>query len=105
MPDPRQRPIPVTVEERKILNALKDKYEQITGDKGTWSHFLLNIALFSLTAIGANKLSKQVAPGRFQCPECLATITVVSAKPLFVGFVLISCPECNKEIVVGFERK
>lgn len=48
---PRQRPIPVTFEERTQLDKMKASYEEITGQRCDWGKFLIDICLLGLESL------------------------------------------------------
>jgi len=103
MAEPRQKPIPVTRDERQTLNARKQRYEKSTGDIGDWGNFLGNITLLGLAAVGIYKLVKTSARSRqsvdIQCPECSEAFVV--AVPGNVSRAInIDCPHCSEEFVI-----
>jgi len=99
----RQRPIPVTSQEREVLDKRKKKYEKSTGDSGDWGEFLATITLLGLAAAGIYKLVKAAKqPGQSVNVECIACRqTFVMALPNQVNrAVYIRCPHCQAELVV-----
>lgn len=53
MTKPRQKSLAVTFEERKQLDRMKARYEQITEQYCDWGQFLLAISLLGLEALQA----------------------------------------------------
>lgn len=103
MTEPRQRPIPVTSQERRFLEEQKQRYESNSGDTGDWGQFLGSIVLLGLAAVGiyalANAISRTPQSVDVQCPVCYNSF--VMALPTGVGRVLYTrCPHCQSEIVV-----
>lgn len=107
MSQPRQRPIPVTREERAELDRRKEIYEQQTGDSGDWGKALGVLTLGGLAALGVYALVKayQPTPTTWQvmCPnaECGAMFAVaITGSP--PRLAQVACPYCRTEMVVDF---
>ncbi|MFC1998838.1 hypothetical protein ACFLVR_04250 [Chloroflexota bacterium] len=103
MVEPRQRPIPVTSEERRSLDKYKQQYEKETGNTGDWGDFLGAIALLGLAALGIYALSKVVVRSEdsvdVRCAECSQNF--IMAVPKGIGPVVrTTCPNCKKELLV-----
>lgn len=101
--EPRQRPIPVTRQERELLEERKRRYEESTGDRGDWGAFLRTVTLLGLAAAGVYTLGRVIARSRqsinVECAGCRGTFVV--ALPDQVGrAVHITCPYCGVELVV-----
>ena len=102
MPNPRQRPIPVTSAERDRLQAAKSRYEQATGDAGDWGKFLGTISLLGLAAAGVYALGKAAARSvqsvDVECYACGRSflMAVPDGTP---RAVLTVCPHCGREVV------
>ena len=104
MNEPRQRPIPVTRQERAILEQQKKRYEAKTGDSGDWGEFLGTVALLGLAAagvyalVGATRRSPQSVD--VICSGCSKDF--VMAVPVGTGrAVQTTCPHCGLELVVN----
>lgn len=103
----RQQPIPVTTEQRRILNEMKFKYEEATGDKGSWGHFLIsigNLAMISskiTPAIEIVKLHKYSVDVRCVCRENFS----LSLQGIWLKTFTISCPFCESLSVVNLLEK
>lgn len=102
MPEPRQKPIPVTREERAALEQQKRRYEESTGDKGDWGKFLGTMALLGLAAAGIYGLAKATKRSEqsvnVECARCQRTFLM--AVPEQVGrAVHIICPYCGAELI------
>jgi hypothetical protein len=100
---PRQKPIPVTSQEREILEERKHLYEQTTGTRGDWGLFLNNITLLGLAAAGVYNLASIESRGQYsvnlKCGHCRHIFLM--ALPHEAGqALLIPCPKCRKELVI-----
>jgi hypothetical protein len=103
MSEPRQRPIPVTSEERKALDKYKQQYEKRTGSSGDWGDFLGAIALLGLAALGIYTISKAVRRSEdsvdVRCAACSQNFIMAVTKG--IGPVVKTvCPNCNGELLV-----
>lgn len=101
--EPRQRPIPVTSQERRFLEEQKQRYESNSGDTGDWGQFLGSMALLGLAAVGIYALARAInrTPQSVdvQCSVCYNSFLL--ALPTEVRRVLYTrCPHCQSEIVV-----
>ncbi len=103
MSEPRQRPIPVTSQERAVLEQQKRLYEKATGDSGDWGEFLGKIALLGLAAVGVYALAKatQRSPQSVDvdCGSCGGKFVMALPKGAG-GAVYTTCPHCSVELVV-----
>lgn len=99
----RQSPIPVTSQERELLNEQKGKYETHSGDTGDWGKFLETMALLGLAVAGVYLLVKalQVNPrsANVRCSNCGKDFTV-ALQPGTAKAILVNCPHCQVELVV-----
>ena len=107
MDEPRQRPIPVTRQERANLEQHKQRYEGATGDSGDWGRFLGTVALLGLAAAGIYGLVKATKRSRqsvdVSCDGCSRTF--VMAVPEGTGrAVYTTCPHCGMELVVDLGK-
>ena len=107
MPEPRQRPIPVTSKERAELDRRKELYESATGEPGDWGKALGILTLGGLAALGVYALVKAAQPTsatwQVTCPNsaCRATFAVaISGSP--ARLAQVACPNCQIEMVVDF---
>lgn len=103
MSEPRQKPIPVTRQERASLEQHRRRYEDTTGDRGDWGKFLGTIVLLGLAAAGIYSLAKasekSAQTGNIQCPVCKRDFLM--AVPTGTGRVIYTkCPLCKAELVV-----
>ena len=103
MAEPRQRPIPVTRQERDRLDEHKRRYQEATGDSGDWGSFLGTIALMGLAALGIYGLARATRRSTnsvtVDCPSCAEAFTVALPEPE-PRVVETICPYCNAELVV-----
>lgn len=103
-PERRQRPIPVTSSERKILDTYKGDWENRTGSQSDWGEFLGAVVLLGLAAAGIYALAEVIArndPHSLQvsCPKCSQRFVV--AVPQNTGeAVQVGCPHCQASLVV-----
>ncbi|MBM3176188.1 MAG: hypothetical protein FJZ93_10845 [Chloroflexi bacterium] len=103
MDEPRQKPIPVTRQERASLEQHKQRYEGATGDTGDWGKFLGTIALLGLAAAGIYALVKATERSQQSVDVCCCRCSrnFVMAVPEGTGrAVYTSCPHCGIELVV-----
>lgn len=102
MTERRQRPIPVTREERAHLDEHKRRFENATGSSGDWGAFLRTITLIGLGALGiygfARAVKRSTESATILCPGCGANfaVSIQSPQPRVVEVV---CPNCNAELV------
>jgi len=103
MVERRQRPIPVTGQERTILAEQKKRYEQSTGDRGDWGKFLGTVTLLGLAAAGIYALaSATTRSGQSVSVECAGCgESFLMAIPSGTDRAIYTiCPHCDKELVV-----
>ena len=102
MTDPRQKNVPLTFKERQTLDAAKQLYEEKTGDTGDWGKFLLTVTAAGLAALGIHKLVKaNKNRPRVECVYCGAVFPIAYSGEL-PRVASITCPKCDKELVVDF---
>ncbi len=103
MSEPRQKPIPVTRQEREHLSEHKRRYQEATGDSGDWGRFLGTVTLMGLAALGIYGLVKATRRSTnsvtVSCPSCTEAFTVALQEPE-PRVVEAICPRCNAELVV-----
>lgn len=103
MSDPRQKPIPITSQERAELEDQKRRYEDSTGDRGDWGKFLTTVTLLGLAAAGIYALTKATARSRqsvnVECCECGETF-IMAVPSLADRAIYTTCPHCGEELVV-----
>src|SRR4030042_1639801 len=102
MTEPRQRPIPVTSQERRFLEEQKRRYENRSGNNGDWGQFLGAVVLLGLAALGiyalVNAVNRTSQSVDVQCSTCGNTF--VMALPVDVRQVIYTrCPHCQSELV------
>lgn len=107
MTEPRQRPMPVTRQERVALEQHKLRYEQATGDTGDWGKFLGTVALLGLAGTGIYALVKATerSPQSVDVRCCRCNGSFIMAVPSGTGRALYTtCPGCGAELVVDLGR-
>jgi len=104
MADPRQKNVPLTFKERQRLDAAKKLYEEKTGDAGDWGKFLVGVTAAGLAALGIYKLvtSSKKRP-RVECAYCAAVFPIAYSGEL-PRIAYVTCPQCDKEMVVDFSE-
>ena len=104
VPERRQRPIPVTSQEREKLEVAKEKFEQRTGSTYDWGRFLTATITLGLAAAGIYGMAKVIKSARssveVQCPQCSKNFTVALAGESANVYQVI-CPSCETELVVN----
>jgi len=104
MPNPNQSNLPVSKEERELLNIAKNKYEGEHGS-GDWGKFLVGLAAGYLLSRGLAERAKVVKQGRglqfhVHCPHCQnSTMLIVKGQPASADTII--CPHCNQQFVVA----
>ena len=106
MSEPRQRHIPLNLEDRKELDQRKQDYEDATGDSGDWGKFLRTVSLAGLAALGVYS-GAQVSRAtstvwQAGCPNCATRFPVRVANPPPWRLASSHCPNCNRELVMDF---
>lgn len=108
MPEPRQRNIPLNMNERRELDQRKQDYENRTGDTGDWGKFLGIVTLAGLAALGIYGLAQATkrAPTVWQvnCPYCSAVFPIQVPNPPPWRVTQVACPNCGTELVIDFAR-
>ena len=103
MSEPRQRPIPITSQERAALEDSKRRYEERTGDRGDWGRFLGTVTLLGLAAAGIYALTRATARSSqsvdVECAICGRTFVMAVARQADRA-IHTSCPHCGGELVV-----
>lgn len=108
MPEPRQRNIPLNINERRQLDKRKQDYQNSTGDAGDWGKFLGIATLAGLAALGVYALAQTTkrAPTVWQvnCPRCSAVFPIQVPNPPPWRVTQVACPNCSTELVIDFAR-
>lgn len=108
MAEPRQRNIPLNINERHELDKRKRDYENQTGDTGDWGKFLGIATLAGLAALGIYGLAQAIkrAPTVWQvtCPNCSVMFPIRVANPPPWRVTQVACPTCSTELVIDFAR-
>ena len=103
MTERRQKPIPVTSQERQFLDEQKARYENQSGDAGDWGQFLGTIALLGLATAGIYALVRAAQQNQrsanVRCSQCNRDFTV-ALQPGTGTAILVPCPHCQAELVV-----
>ena len=108
MTEPRQRHIPLNINERRELDRHKEAYESQTGDVGDWGSFLSTVTLAGLAALGIYALGRAIkrAPTvwEVQCPRrnCGAIFPIRIPNPPPWRVAQVTCPNCSSEVVIDF---
>jgi transcription elongation factor Elf1 len=106
MTEPRQRNIPLDINERHKLDQHKRHYENQTGDTGDWGKFLGTVTLAGLAALGIYTLARAAkrAPTVWQvdCPLCSTMFPIQVPNPPPWRVTQVACPRCNTELVIDF---
>ena len=100
---PRQRPIPVTADERRRLDEAKSRYERTTGDEGDWGRFLSTVTLLGLAAAGVYSLAKALSKTEQSVTVCCPTCGKDFLMAFQIGAdraILTICPSCSADLVV-----
>ncbi len=108
MTQPRQRHIPLSIDERRVLDRRKREYEDRTGDTGDWGKFLGTISLAGLAALGIYAMAEATkrAPTVWQvdCSRCGMGFPVQVPNPPPWRLAQVRCPNCSSELVVDFAK-
>ena len=103
MAERRQRPIPVTGQERTILAEQKKRYEQSTGDRADWGKFLGTVTLVGLATAGIYALAgatpRSEQSASVECGGCGESFLMAIPNGADRAIYTI-CPHCDKELVV-----
>lgn len=106
MSEPRQRNIPLNINERRELDQRKCDYESRTGDSGDWGKFLGVVTLASLAALGIYSLAqasrREPTVWQVSCPRCSTTFPIQVPNPPPWRVTQVTCPTCNTELVIDF---
>ena len=85
MPEPRQRNIPLDINERQQLDQRKQDYESRTGDRGDWGKFLGVVTLAGLAALGIYKVAhatkREPTVWQVDCPNCSTVFPIQVPNP------------------------
>ncbi len=105
MPEPRQRNIPLNINERQELDQRKRDYESRTGDAGDWGKFLGVVTLAGLAALGVYavaRATRREPPTIWQvnCPQCSTVFPIQVPNPPPWRITQVMCPHCNTELVI-----
>ncbi|HEY48695.1 MAG TPA: hypothetical protein G4O13_01460 [Dehalococcoidia bacterium] len=108
MKQPRQRHIPLNIEERQELDRRKRDYEYVTGDTGDWGKFLGIVSLAGLAALGVYSMAQvgRLAPTVWQvnCPHCRMGFPIQVPNPTPWRLTKMGCVNCSAELVVDFAK-
>ena len=107
MPEPRQRNIPLNINERHQLDKRKQDYQNSTGDTGDWGKFLGVVTLAGLAALGIYGLAqatRREPPTVWQvnCPHCSTAFPIQVPNPPPWRVTQVTCPRCSTELVIDF---
>ena len=108
MTQPRQRHIPLSIDERRVLDRRKREYEDRTGDTGDWGKFLGIISLAGLAALGIYAMAQVTkrAPTVWQvdCSRCGMGFPIQVPNPPPWRLAQVRCPSCSNELVIDFAK-
>ena len=108
MAQPRQRHIPLNIEDRRVLDRRKREYEDRTGDTGDWGRFLRTISLAGLAALGVYAMAQATkrAPTVWQvnCSLCRMGFPIQAPNPPPWRLAQVRCPNCSSELVIDFAK-
>ncbi len=109
MPQPRQRHIPLNINERRELDRRKRDYEDRTGDTGDWAKFLGTVTLAGLAALGIYSAAQLTKRGptiwQVKCQLCGVMFPVRVPDPPPWRLALVGCPKCDEGLVIDFARQ
>lgn len=108
MPEPRQRNIPLNINERRELDQRKQDYQNRTGDIGDWGKFLGVVTLAGLAALGVYALAqatkREPTVWQVTCPNCSTVFPIQVPNPPPWRLTQVTCPNCSTELVIDFAR-
>lgn len=108
MSEPRQRNIPLNIDERHQLDQRKQDYENRTGDTGDWGKFLGIATLAGLAALGiyglAQATKRSATIWQVNCPHCSTVFPIQVPNPPPWRVTQVVCPNCSTELVIDFAR-
>lgn len=108
MPQPRQRHIPLNIEQRRELDRRKRDYEHTTGDTGDWGKFLGIVSLAGLAALGVYDVAQVARRGptlwQVKCPRCGVIFPVQVPSPPPWRLAKVGCLKCDGELVIDFAK-
>ncbi|MGB2583787.1 MAG: hypothetical protein WBC89_06505 [Dehalococcoidia bacterium] len=108
MTQPRQRHIPLNIDERQELDRRKRDYESRTGDVGDWGKFLGTVSLAGLAALGVYAMAQAIkrAPTVWQvdCSSCGVGFPIQVPNPPPWRLAWVKCPNCGAELVIDFAK-
>ncbi len=103
MPERRQRPIPVTDDERKFLEQQRAAYAQKGEESSDWGEFLAVAALLGAVFLGVYLLANQVQQSgqsaSIVCPQCARAFAMLLPAE-FNRYCQVNCPLCTAGLVV-----
>jgi uncharacterized protein YbaR (Trm112 family) len=106
MRQPRQRHIPLNIEERQELDRRKSDYEERTGDTGDWGKFLGIITLAGLAALGIYAVAPVARRGttvwQVKCSQCGVMFPIQAPNPPPWRLAQVACPKCESGLVIDF---
>jgi len=104
----RQRPIPVTDQERSLLEKQRELYEAKSGKTDDWGDFLGTIALLGLAAAGiyalANATRQTPQSAQVECSQC-HKVFILALPNQAQRVVYTRCPHCQFDLVVNLGNK
>jgi endogenous inhibitor of DNA gyrase (YacG/DUF329 family) len=108
MKEPRQRNIPLNINERRELDQYKEHYESLTGDTGDWGKFLSIATLAGLAALGIYSLAQATKRSatiwQVNCPNCPTEFPIQVPNPPPWRITQVVCPDCETELVIDFTK-
>lgn len=108
MSQPRQRHVPLKIEERQELDRRKRDYEDSTGDCGDWGKFLSNVTLAGLAALGvyatAAVTKRTPIVWQVSCSQCDVRFPIQVPNPVPRRLEKVKCLNCSRELVVDFAK-
>ena len=109
MPQPRQRHIPLNIDDRRELDRRKRDYEEGTGDSGDWGRFLRTVSLAGLAALGIYGMAQAArrAPTVWQviCSHCGVGFPIQVPHPPPWRMAQVRCTNCSGELVIDFAEQ
>ena len=108
MTQPRQRHIPLSFDDRRVLDRRKRDYEDRTGDTGDWGKFLGIISLAGLATLGIYSVAQATkrAPTVWQvnCSHCGMGFAIQVPNPPPWRLAQVRCANCSRELVIDFAQ-
>ncbi len=108
MSQPRQRHIPLNIDDRRELDQRKRDYEARTGDIGDWGKFLGIVSLAGLAALGVYTMAQATkrAPTVWQvnCSHCGVGFPIQVPNPPPWRLAQTRCYSCGGVLVIDFAK-